>query len=238
MMKRGFRAAAALLLVFMLGASSAVYAETASVSSETAEAKTEAVSGGAETVSAAATEDLSTPTGAMDAYLKQLRREGLEAIQSDVLAEDEGTLDDITSLDKELTETLVEKFSEFDYTISNETIDGETAAVDVTVTTYNFGKCLENVINETMAKLVLQAFSSPSEEEIQEMILEIVRDEISGLKKEYEKTVTVTLTKEGDVWTPEKLTGESPLLDALSGGLISTIEDYDYILSAVSDGGE
>ena len=174
----------------------------------------------------------STPTEALDAFLRDLKESSYTEFTEGLPDDAADDLDDITGLDEELTQDILTKLQDFDYELSNEQIDGDTATVDATIHTYAFGDMLSDVILEFMGQAFLMSFTNPSEEEIQEIVLDIVRKKNAGLEKTYEATVSVEVERNGDGWAVKELSEDSPILDALLGGIMSTLKRYDELFDS------
>ncbi len=183
-------------------------------------------------------ETAATPAETLDAFLKELREKEIEEFSEEFPPDTAAGLDEITGLDEELTQDLFGKLQDFEYELSNEQIDGDTATVDVTIRTYDFGKTVSDIILDFMGDAFFMSFTNPSEEEIQEKILSIVRKKTGNMEKNYEATVTVEMKKDGDEWVMEELSEDSPLLDALVGGLISTLKDYEKLSDSFTNDNE
>lgn len=147
-------------------------------------------------------------------------------------------LGELSDTNQKRLKELAEHAREFDYVVDNEQIDGGSATVDVTVTTYNFGEAAEKTYNDVMLKSFALARSGSNGDEMARKLLNMaVRNFYTHFEalngKNYEKTVTFKLKKKGDGTWVVKDVGGDELSDALSGGLVSALREI-----AVSDGAE
>ena len=160
-----------------------------------------------------------TPTEALDSYLKGIQKNGINAEDIDLgeMANSEET--------KEFASEILEKMTEFDYTLSNEKIDGESATVDVNIKTYGFGDMLTEVLSEYIQQAFVMAFSDASEEEMTALFKKLLNEKMNVLEKNYDNTVTVEMIKGENGWELKDTSTENPLYDALLGGLYTSIEN-------------
>lgn len=116
---------------------------------------------------------------------------------------------------------FVAKMQDFDYEIVEEKVDEDKATVKVKITTYDFGKAMEELYTE----LFTMAFTNPdaSTEEVTKMFM----DKMTGIeKKEYTKEVTVNCQKKDGEWVTDVDSNEE-LQDAILGGLITKIDEIN-----------
>ncbi len=116
---------------------------------------------------------------------------------------------------EEATEALVNKVLEFDYELGKETIDGDTATVEATITTYPFGEMFSNLLISFMG----QAMSDPTmtEETMMDTLDQLLMDALDSAEKTYKSTVTVTLINDGQAWVVQE---SDELSNALTGGML------------------
>ena len=114
----------------------------------------------------------------------------------------------------ELNTALVNKMLEFEYEIGEEKVDGDTATVELTITTYPFGDMFTTVINDLMD----QAYSGEidTDADVETLVSDMIMDEMDTLEKSYSKTITVNLNKEDGAWVVQE---DEDFGDAITGGL-------------------
>ena len=136
-------------------------------------------------------------------------------------------------LTKVYEEQMKPKILDFDYEISNEQIDGDKATVDVKITTYKLGDAFTAFIGDYMSEALVLAFSNASEEELDSMASTILSGKLADLsEKEYEKTVSMSLTMKDDKWIVDKISDNDDLVDALTGGLVTAFSNMEDAFSA------
>ena len=142
-------------------------------------------------------------------------------------AEDETTDD---SLDKVYDELLVPKLLDFDYEVSNEQIDGDKATVDVKFTTYKLGDAFSAFFSEYLTQAFALIFSDVSDEQMDALASNILTEKLNLCEeKTYDKTVTLSLSKKDGKWVVDAIEPASDIIDALSGGLVTTMKNLDTV---------
>ncbi len=182
-----------------------------------------------------------TPTETTQQFLDGIKANDTESIQK-VYAGDPNTVLTITPEDAEsegsdgvvvgeiqdtINNDLVPKLREFDYEITNEQIDGDTATVDVKITTYTVGDAFNTFITDYMSQGFTLALSGASEDDLSELASSIFSTKINSMEKSYTDTVTVSLSKVDGNWKVDDSKSNAELTDALLGGLYTTIESLD-----------
>jgi hypothetical protein len=188
-----------------------------------------------------------SPSDAVDHMLKAVKSQDADTVKSyydgDVdtaLGDftsifDENTSEDLTDDQKAILKKLTNKLLDFDYSIGEEKISGDSATVSVKFTTYKFGSMFDSVLSEYMQKAFTYAFSDTevSDEKTEEFLYDSLEKQLDQLKeKNYTKTVDISLKKTDDGWKVEKLDGDE--IDAITGGVYSTMETW----SKAFDSGE
>lgn len=120
-----------------------------------------------------------------------------------------------TGFGEEATMALVDKVLDFDYELLDEEIDGDTATVKTTITTYPFGEIFKNVITDIFAEAL--SGKEMTTEEAAKLMDQSLLDRLDEAEKSYKTTVSIKLTKEGDNWIVQESTEMS---NALTGGLL------------------
>jgi hypothetical protein len=173
-----------------------------------------------------------TPTETVDTFLNGIKAQDNETIKS-VYSDDEFNFAEDLDLDEEEGTELNKVFSdklfpmmmEFEYTLSNEVIDGDHATVDVTIKTYNFGNAFSSFFSNYLTQAFAMAFSDASEDDIDKLGANLLSTELNNLTEmNTEKTATVHLSATEDGWIIDKLDEKDEFYDALTGGMVSTIE--------------
>ena len=116
---------------------------------------------------------------------------------------------------EEATQALIDKVLEFDYELGEETIDGDTATVEATITTYPFGEMFSNLLISFMGEAL--ADPTMTEETMMDTLDQLLIESLDSAEKTYEATVTVTLINDGDAWVVQE---SDELSNALTGGML------------------
>ena len=115
---------------------------------------------------------------------------------------------------EEAGKAFVEKMLDFDYKLGEEKVDGDTATVQATITTYPFGEIFTQVLTDYIS----QALADPnlSEDDINALMDSLMLEALKSAEKSYETTVDVTLKKGDDGWEVQE---DDELANALTGGI-------------------
>lgn len=168
-----------------------------------------------------------TPTEVVTDYLEAIKAQDMDAVDllyagdADDVSMDSSEEIDTDSFSEELTNKLIDMYSAFEYSVSNETIDGDTATVDVTIKSYNIGAAMKSALSESISQIFAMAFSGASDEEIDEMSNNIFMENLEAATFDLEQTVTISLTKEDGQWVVDAFEDDSPFIDAITGGLLT-----------------
>ena len=148
----------------------------------------------------------------------------------DLIGDTEMDSEDIPA---ELSALLSEQMQQFEYEVSNEVVDEDTATVDVKITTVNIGKAFEDSINEFMEKAMAGEISSDTtEEELTKQLYAAFQEKLAAAEKDYEGTAVLNLTNVDGKWMVDQISQTDPLVNCLTGGLM------DYSNSLTSGGDE
>jgi hypothetical protein len=189
-----------------------------------------------------------SPSDAVDHMLKAVKSQDTDTVKSYYDGDVDSALGDITSLfnqkaSKDLTDDqkailkkLTDKLLDFDYSVGEEKINGDTATVSVKFTTYKFGSMFDSMLSEYMQKAFTYAFSDTdlSDEKTEELLYDSLEKQLDQLKeKNYTKTVDINLKKTDDGWKIKKLNGDE--IDAITGGVYSTMETWSKAFGSGED---
>lgn len=191
-----------------------------------------------------------TPTETTDSFLQALKSQDAEAIAGvydgtdvDLLeAASDSAEDNETDVDSETTDTGLEavyeeqmlpKMLDFDYELSNEQIDGDKATVDVKITTYRIGDAFTAFFSDYISQAFMLAFSDASEEDLDALATTILAGKLADLsEKTYEKTATLSLSMKDDKWVVDNIEDSDEFLDAITGGLVTSMKTMTDAFSA------
>ena len=121
---------------------------------------------------------------------------------------------------EEAMEQLIKKVLEFDYELGEEKIDGETATVETTITTYPFGQMFTNVVTNFITQAISSA-GEMSDEDMAKLMDDLLIEELEKAEKTYKKTISIELALEDGNWVVQET---EEMSDALTGGMISFAE--------------
>ena len=173
--------------------------------------------------------------------IEESTKEGLKALET----EDESS-DDLYKklmIDTDFEENIVNIMGSMSYKTGDEKIDGDKAAVKVTVTTKNYGdefvKKIESDFQEFLGRMVAQMMKEeePDEEQMYADIFKFFGECLSSAEdnaeSEYKDTVTLHMEKDDDgEWKIDKeKTDYEDIMNAVTGGIIDALDNVDEIAS-------
>lgn len=127
---------------------------------------------------------------------------------------------DLTDDQQQVVKDFYGKLLDFDYTVSDEQIDGDSATVKVTVNTYNFGSVFSKAVQDTLSTAFMYAFSTDQDAAqkatTQAMIDSLDTQMKSLTDKDKSATATVSLEKQDGNWVVQPFDGD--FYNALTGG--------------------
>lgn len=141
----------------------------------------------------------------------------LKADMEDAKASPEEIIGDIgeTGFGEDATSALVDRVLDFDYELGEENIDGDTATVKTTITTYPFGEIFTEVFTELLSKAL--SGEELSTDDVTKLMDESLLSKLDTAKKTYTATVTIELVKEDGSWVVQE---SDEMSNALTGGLL------------------
>lgn len=167
-----------------------------------------------------------TPSAAVESYIKeeqkQMKAEGLESINGADIEEFE------EFMSAETAKEFITSITDFDYKVNSETVDGDKATVNVTITSYDFGSWFANSLTSYFQIAFTQAFSGASEEEITAAALDVFTEEFQTMKnngKTKATTVDFTLNKIDEDWVVDADASEDAFTNAITGGMVEAVEE-------------
>ena len=176
-----------------------------------------------------------SPTDTVDKFLNGIKTQNNEEIKG-IYADEEfefaNELDeeDGKELNKVLQEKMFPMLMDFQYTLSNEVIDGNKATVDVTVKTYNFGGAFTNFMSNYLTQVFALAFSDSSESKIDKLAANLLETELTDLtEKTYEETATITLTYTENGWVIDELEDDGEVMNVLTGGIVKSVSSMNNL---------
>ena len=131
------------------------------------------------------------------------------------------SIDSLSDGQQDFIADVAKKLVSFDYTVNSTAVDNDTAKVNVTFKTYDFGSAYSDGM-EGFGEGFIKAVSDGSDEdgEMTKALIAKVKDEVEGLSsKTKSKTIDLNLTRVGGVWTLSELSRDQ--LDAMFGGIVS-----------------
>jgi hypothetical protein len=221
-----------LLLVLVLGVMSACGGGSGSAAAPDA---------GSQTAPAPAVEE-DAPAVVVDATLTILKTE--PAASLDPGAGGTGYLDEALGI-------AGAKILDFDYTVGAEKISGDKATVEVSFTTYGFGKVYEEAMDEFLTELAVQVVAAgaaadadkaktEAEEEAEFDAAVLGTDatyalfaqkfvaKLGTIAKDYTATVEVPLTKAANgLWLIDALEAEGEFVNAIYGDMIHVSSEFN-----------
>ena len=120
----------------------------------------------------------------------------------------------------EMTLRYLELFRGFEYKVIDSTVDGDTAIVNVELTTYPVGELLQNYMVQLFSNVFEWSFAGLSEEEMTERSTTLFLELSNELEKTYISTVPVYLVKKEGKWLMVGSDNNFELINALTGGVL------------------
>lgn len=120
----------------------------------------------------------------------------------------------------EMTLRYLELFRGFEYKVIDSTVDGDTAIVNVELTTYPVGELLQNYMVQLFSNVFEWSFVGLSEEEMTERSTTLFLELSNELEKTYISTVPVYLVKKEGKWLMVGSDKNFELINALTGGVL------------------
>lgn len=116
---------------------------------------------------------------------------------------------------EEASKALIDKVLEFDYKLGEEKIDGDSATVELTITTYPFG----DIFTQVVGQVLTTALSDPNmtEEQVTKLLDDSLLDAMNAAQKTYAKSISAKLKKENGKWVVQE---DETLSNALTGGML------------------
>lgn len=144
----------------------------------------------------------------------------------------------ITSKNKKILKYFEKKILSFDYRITNEKINGNSASVKVEFTTYDcrtvWIATMQDYIPYYFNSMNLMSSGVDKNSAIsngQNSFFYVLKNQLDDLKKkDMSRTVTLTLKKSGNKWKVQNLSDKA--LDAISGGLTTSRNDVSSIIAS------
>lgn len=192
-----------------------------------------------------------TPSQTVDSFLQAMKAQDTESMAkyyagdaSDLagswLNESVGTdIDgsrDLTDDEKAVMQKFAGKLCDFDYQLGDEKIDGDTATVNVSVTTYDFGEAVDNALNDYLEEAITQAFSGKelSTSKSNKIFYKAFDKQLDKLAdKSVQTDAQLSLTKGDDgSWKVNDLDNDA--VNALTGQLVDKVAAYEKAFSGSS----
>lgn len=156
-----------------------------------------------------------TPTVVVEKQMQQIKDEKVETELSSLVSSSSIAKTYSDDYDK-----LLEKIQDFDYEVTNEKIDGDSAAVTVKITTYDFGSAYKSMI-EQIAKDA-SAGTITSDTDMTTYAYKLMFKKFNALEeKNYTKEVEVSCTKNSDGNWETNIVDDSAIEDAILGGIVT-----------------
>lgn len=187
-----------------------------------------------------------TPTETADTFLTAIKEqddEKLATVYSEgimnllnktALTEEIENMDEDSDFAKVFEENMLPKILDFDYELSNEQIEEDKATVDVKFTTYSFGDAFTSFFSDFISQAMVMAFSDASEEEMDALAVTLLKGKVAELsEKNYEKTVTLSLSMKDGKWMVDEIEAEGEFIDGLSGGLVTAFAGMEETVEAL-----
>lgn len=138
--------------------------------------------------------------------------------------------------EKTIVAEMLKVMTEFDYKLGEETINGDAASVQATITTYDMGAALSDAISDYFSEVIDLALSGEELDEstVKMMFVERYSEKIAAqTEKSHVADTTLTLTKVDGEWKLDKFSTET--VDAIMGGMITGVENLADNINEIAD---
>ena len=192
-----------------------------------------------------------TPSQTADSFLQAMKAQDTESMAkyysgdaSDLAASwlnesvggDIDGSSDLTDDEKAVMTKFADKLCDFDYELGDEKIDGNTATVNVGITTYDFGEAADNTLNDYLKEALTQAFSGKevSTAKANKIFYKAFDKQLDKLTdKSVQTDARLSLTKGDDgSWKVNELDNDAA--NALTGQLLDKVQAYEKAFSGSS----
>lgn len=178
-----------------------------------------------------------SPSEVVSEYLEALKAHDEDTIaklyagdRDDTAIElDEDEDDEAPFISHVLQDKLQDMLFSFEYAVSNEEIDGDTATVDVKIKTYDFGSIFQSSFMEAFPTLFAMAFIDSPDDLIEYKLNDILLQKLNAAEADYERTVALTLTKGQDGWIIDEYEEDGAFRNALTGGIVNFLKDFEQL---------
>ncbi len=141
--------------------------------------------------------------------------------------------DELTDAQKAQREKLLAVLTDLDFVIGEEKIDGDTATVQVEITSHDLSTVLGEAFSEYFQQALGMAFSGASDEDLSALFGDIFISKIDAqAEKTHVATTTFNLTKVDGKWKLDKLSDDN--IDCLLGGLTSSLNEMSKALNSAN----
>lgn len=166
-------------------------------------------------LSMAACGKANTPTTVVEKQMQELKDEKVETELSSLVSD--------ASVAKKYGDDykkLLKKIQDFDYEVSDEKVEGDSATVTVKITTYNFGQAYKDMYNQVVQDANNGKITSSTD--LTSYIYKMMFQKMNALdKKNFKTSVKVKCTKNEDGDWETNIDNNSDVEDAILGGVIS-----------------
>ncbi len=124
---------------------------------------------------------------------------------------------------------IFDKMADFNYTTKNVSLDSnnpDKAYVTISIQSYDFKDLYKTIFTDYIKTDLEMTFDGASDDEITKEAEDKLLSLINSASRDYYKTVVISLSKTDNTWKIDKISENKELLDALSGNIISAIEEY------------
>lgn len=182
----------------------------------------------------------STPAQCADTFFKSIKENNTDAlaklytgdnVSEDIngllsfLEEEDSNGENTDSISKENIQKLTTMIADFDYKIGDASEDGDTATVQVTLTTYNLGDAFSDFYKDFLDQAMTLALKGGNDEEITSLSNKILAEKLETCKKDCTATISLPMTKVNGSWKVNDLSDNDEVADAFSGKLLSAMNN-------------
>lgn len=156
-----------------------------------------------------------TPTVVVEKQMQQIKEEQVETELSSLVSDSS-----IVKKYKKDYQKLLKKIQDFDYEVTKEKINGDSATVTVKITTYDFGKAYKQMYQQISKDAAAGKITSSTD--TTSYVYKLLFSKMNALEdKDYSTTVKVKCTKDDDGTWSTNILDDSTIEDAILGGVMT-----------------
>ena len=168
--------------------------------------------------------DKGQPTKALENLFRSYSGQDFEKTSEFIEGANKDFAKEMKEMLDEVQSSLLEKITDFTYTIKSETIEENTALIEVEMQINDVGTAMLQTAQEAFALAFSMAFSDADQADIDKLLEQKILDRLNSEIPKVTKNVKVNLVKKNNKWLVEV---NDDLLNALTGNMAVLAEAFD-----------